>query len=103
MQKIFVMYKLKPGVTVEEYRRWSVNNDQKIFPFQPGVYRYEVYAIEGAEDGEPRYQIIEDIEVESWEAWEKVVNSEEIQQLLKDWSKYGDETTLHVVYGRRLK
>lgn len=103
MQKIFVMYKLKPGVSLEEYRQWSIRNDQRIFPFQSGVNRYEVYAIEGAERGEPKYQIIEDIEVESWEVWKDIVDKKEVQQLLKEWSKYGDEATLHAVYGRKLK
>ena len=40
MIKVFVMYKLKPGVSLEDYWKWSIEVDQKITPFQPGVYRF---------------------------------------------------------------
>lgn len=103
MQKVFVFYRLKPGVTVEEYRKWSINLDQKVTPFQPGVHRFEVYEIEGAEVGESPYQIVEDIEVDSWEAWQKVVKSEAMKEVVESWGKYGDESTLKVVYGTKVK
>ena len=76
MQKVFVMYKLKPGVKLEDYREWSISLDQKVTPFQPGVHRFEVYEIEGAEKGESPYMIVEDIDVDSWEAWQKAVKSD---------------------------
>jgi len=103
MQKVFVMYKLKPGVTVEQYRKWSVDIDQKITPFQPGCHRFEVYEIEGAEKGKSPYQIIEDIDVESWEAWQKVVKSEDMKKVVKTWGDYGDESTLVVLFGKKVK
>jgi hypothetical protein len=103
MQKVFVMYKLKPGVSIEAYRKWSVALDQKVTPFQPGVHRFEVYEIEGAEKGKPEYQIVEDIDVESWEAWQKVVASEAMREVVKTWGDYGDEATLRVIYGKKIK
>lgn len=103
MQKIFVFYKLKPGVTLEEYREWSKSLDQKVTPFQPGVHRFEVYEIEGAEVGESPYQIVEDIDVDSWEAWQKVLKSEAMKEVVESWGKYGDESTLKVVYGKKVK
>ena len=33
MQKVFVMYRLKPGVKIEDYRKWSISLDQKVTPF----------------------------------------------------------------------
>ena len=103
MQKVFVMYKLKPGVSIEEYRKWSVDIDQKVTPFQPGCHRFEVYEIEGAEKGESPYQIVEDIDVESWDAWQKVVSGEGMKEVVGTWSNYGDESTLKVIYGRKIK
>jgi hypothetical protein len=103
MQKVFVMYKLKPGVSIEEYRKWSVSLDQKVTPFLTGVYRFEVYEIEGAEKGEPQYQIVEDIDVDSWEAWQKVVASEAMKEVIETWGNYGDESTLRVIYGKKIK
>jgi hypothetical protein len=103
MQKVFVMYRLKPGVSIEDYKKWSVEVDQKITPFQPGCYRFEVYEIEGAEKGESPYQIVEDIDVESWESWQKVVASPGMKKVVESWGKYGDESTLKVIYGRKIK
>lgn len=103
MQKVFVMYKLKPEVSIEDYRKWSVSLDQKVTPFQPGVYRFEVYAIEGAEKGKSPYQIVEDIEVESFEQWQKIVNSRAMKEVIETWSNYGDESTLKVIYGKKVK
>lgn len=103
MEKIFVMYRLKPGVSIEDYRKWSVSLDQKVTPFQPGVHQFEVYEIKGAEKGESPYMIIEDVDVDSWDAWQKVVNSDEMKEVVETWSDYGDESTLKVIYGEKIK
>jgi quinol monooxygenase YgiN len=103
MQKVFVMYKLKPGVKIEDYRKWSVSLDQKVTPFQPGCHRFEVYEIKGAEQGESPYQIVEDIDVESWEAWQKVVQSAGMKEVVTTWNDYGDASTLKVIYGNKIK
>ncbi|MCX6090270.1 MAG: hypothetical protein NTX88_07885 [Candidatus Atribacteria bacterium] len=103
MQKIFSMYRLRPGVTVEEFRKWSVSMDQKVTPFQPGVYRFEVYEIEGTDQGEITYQIVEDIDAESWEAWQKVLKSESQQEVVKTWEELCDPSSLKVFYGRKIK
>ena len=102
-QKVFVMYKLKPGVKIEDYRKWSREVDQTITPFQPGVYRFEPYEIKGAEKGKSPYQIVEDIDVESFEVWQNVVKSEAMKKLVKEWANYGDESTLITIYGDKVK
>jgi hypothetical protein len=103
MQKVFVMYKLKPGVTLEQYREWSVTLDQVITPFQPGVVRFEVYAIQGALEGEPPYTIVEDVEVDDWETWVKVTQSEGMKRVAETWGDYGDESTLVMIHGEKIK
>jgi hypothetical protein len=69
VQKVFVSYRLRAGVGIEQYKAWSREIDQRITPGQKGIIRFEVYAIEGADKGEPFCQIVEDIEVESFEAF----------------------------------
>jgi len=103
MQKVFVMYKLKPGVKIEDYRKWSTTVDQVITPFQPNVYRFEVYEIEGTDKGEITYQIVEDIDVESWEAWQAVTSSEGMKEVVRTWDNYGDSSTLKIIYGNKIK
>jgi hypothetical protein len=103
MQKVFVMYKLKPGVKIEDYRKWSITLDQVVTPFQPKVHRFEVYEIEGTDKGEITYQIVEDIDVESWEAWQEVTASEGMKEVVKTWDNYGDSSTMKVLYGKKIK
>ena len=103
MQKVFCMYKLKSNVKIEDYRKWSREVDQVTTPFQPGVYRFEVYEIKGAGKGKPSYQIVEDIDVESFEAWQKVLSSEAMKSVMKGWVNLGDESTLVMLYGDKVK
>ena len=103
MQRVFVMYKLKPGVSMDDYRKWSQEVDQKITPHQPGVKSFKVFEIKGAEKGTPPYQIVEDIEVESWEAWQKVVSGEGMKKVITEWNNYGDADTLIAVYGDQIE
>lgn len=103
MEKVFVMYRLKPGVSIEDYRKWSVSVDQKITPFQPGVHRFEVYEIQGAEKGESPYMIVEDVDVDSWEAWQKAVQGDGMKEVVESWAKYGDESTMITIYGKKIK
>ena len=42
MHKIFVMYKLKSGVSLDQYKAWLNEIDQPITPCQPGMIRFEV-------------------------------------------------------------
>ncbi len=103
MKKVFVLYRLKPGVSIEDYKKWSVTLDQKVTPFQPGVHRFEVYEIQGCEKGESPYMVVEDVDVDSWEAWQKAVASDEMKEVVKTWSDYGDESTLVTIYGEKIK
>ena len=102
MQKIFVLYRLKKGVSLEQYKAWSREIDQRITPGQPGMIRFEVYEIKGAEKGEPSVQIVEDIEVANALDWFETCRRPGmayVQELIADLI---DDTTLQVIYGERI-
>jgi len=103
VQKVFVMYRLKPGVNASEYIEWSKKVDQTTTPFQPGVYRFEVYHIKGGDGGNAPYQIVEDIDVESWDAWQQTVTGPGMAQVVQDWNKYGDADSLVTIYGDKIR
>lgn len=103
MQRVFVMYKLKSGVSMDDYRKWSQEVDQKITSYQPGVKSFKVFEIKGAEKGAPPYQIVEDIEVENWETWQKVFKEEKMKKVIAEWGDYGDADTLITVYGDQIE
>jgi hypothetical protein len=103
MQRVFVMYRLKPGVTMEDYRRWSLTVDQATTPHQKGVISFEVNEIKGAEKGESPYQVVEDICVESWEAWQETLKGQGMKQVVEEWESYGDGSTLVTVFGNKIE
>jgi hypothetical protein len=102
MQKVFVSYKLRPGVTIEQYEAWSREVDQRITPGQNGIIRFEVYRIEGADKGEPFCQIVEDIEVESYEIFAETVKSRGMEYIIETFGKLADESTVNMVYGSKI-
>lgn len=103
MQKVFVMYNLKEGANLDEYMAWSRSRDQVVTPFQPGVIRFEVYAVAGAEKGEPPYRIMEDIEVDSWEAWQAALQGPGMAPIVAEWERYGDPGSVVMVYADKVK
>jgi hypothetical protein len=102
VKKVFVMYRLRDGVTIDQYAEWSRTVDQQTTPRQPAVVRFEPYRIEGAEHGEPPFAIVEDIEVESWEQWMKTVENEAMERVVSDWTKLADEASAVHIYGSRI-
>jgi hypothetical protein len=102
MQKIFVMYKLKQGVTMDQYRAWSKEIDQRITPGQPGMIRFEVYAIDGAEKGDPFVQVVEDIEVTDAHEWFATASKPGMAYVQETIAELIDPTTLQVIYGTRI-
>jgi hypothetical protein len=102
MHKIFVMYRLKNGVSMDQYKHWSKEIDQRITPGQPGLIRFEVYEIKGAEKGEPFVQVVEDIEVEDFDAWMETCRQQGMAYVIETVGKFIDESTLQVIYGKRI-
>lgn len=102
--KVFTMHKLKKGVTMEDYKKWSREIDQKITLALAGVRKIEVYEILSLGNETPPFDIVEVIEVESWEASKKIENSEKLKSLIKEWmEKWVDKDSLvHDIYGRKI-
>jgi uncharacterized protein (TIGR02118 family) len=98
MVHIFMMYNVKPK-KMEAYRKHSRKTDQPTLKKQPGVISFTVYEIKGAQTGKSPYQIVEDIEVESWEAFQKVAASPAGKKLGDMWREYCDEPSQITIYG----
>lgn len=97
MTHIFMLYNVKPG-KIEEYRRHSHEIDQPTLKSQPGIRDFKVYEIKGGQKESP-YQVVEDIDVESWDAFQRVAASEAGRRLGDLWKKYCDEASQITIYG----
>lgn len=102
MHKIFVMYRLKKGVDMEQYKQWSKEIDQRITPGQPGLIRFEVYEIKGSEKDEPFVEVVEDIEVEDFDAWMETCRQPGMAYVQETIGNLIDESTLKIIYGERI-
>lgn len=102
MHKIFVLYRLKKGVDMEQYKRWSKEIDQRITPAQPGMIRFEVYEVMGSDKGEPFVQVVEDIEVQDFDAWMETCRQPGRAYVQETIAELIDQSTLKIVYGERI-
>ncbi|ALG10629.1 hypothetical protein [Kibdelosporangium phytohabitans] len=102
MQKVYCLYKLKPGVTAEQYIEWSKGVDQAITRQQPCVHQFRVYRFEGRRGGEAPWDVIEDIDVDSWEAWEKCLTTPEMADVVKGFREMADRESAVTVFGSEI-
>jgi hypothetical protein len=100
--KVFVFYNLKEGVDVEKYKEWSRTVDQPACNNLEICHKFEVFLIEGEASGKPFYQVAEDVEVESFEAWQAALQSEEFSHVMEQWPLYGDGDSAIVMYGEKI-
>lgn len=103
MDRIIALYRLKEGVTMEEYRKYSLEIDQPITSVQPGVRRFEVYAVTASGEGPLNFDIMENIEVDSWEAWQEVTKSEPMKKVVTNWPRYCDESSVLLIRGDKIQ
>ncbi len=96
---VVVMYRLREGVTADDYVRWSQETDQQITPGLEPIRRFQVLSvtetIEGADNG--TFDVIEVIEVTSADAWKEGNASEYMAQIQEEWPRYADPGTAIVV------
>ena len=110
MAKVIVFYKLKPGATLAQYRKFSKEIDQIITPKQKSVEKFEVFevtdSIQGA--GKPAkknhpYEVFEIIDVTDFDAWVKTTQSEAFKKVAEGWAKVGDGGTLVMLGGEKIE
>lgn len=100
---VFITYDLAPGVTKERYWQWSRETDQPLASRQPGVLSYEIVWIDGAGTGESPGQVVEVIQAESWEAWQKVNEYPEMREAVASFFEIAQEGSIRVFYGTRIE
>ena len=105
MERVFVMYDLKPGVTQERYTDFSRELDQVITARLPGVLKFEVHIVKGAARGvegkptEQPFKVIETIDVASWDAWMRVVASDAMAPVREGFTEVADLDTVVMAWG----
>lgn len=99
MERVFVHYRLKSGVTPAQYEAFAKNLDQKITTHQPGVIKFETHIIDYAEDsnGElegPPVEVVETLDVSGWEAWQEVMASDAMAPVRAGFAEVADSDSV---------
>lgn len=96
--KVLVQYRLRPETDVQEYLRWSVEQDHPTVRATPGVRGFDACLVEVAA-GESPVTVVELVDVESWEAWEAATRSEPFRALGPDFERLVDVDSVVILRG----
>ena len=99
--KLFLLYRLRPGVTPERYREWSRTRDQPTLKGCEGIVEYRVFAVEDA-DGRSAYTIVEHVDVADWETWKRVTSSGPMAPIGEDFQELVDTGSVITLRGEEI-
>ena len=94
------LYNLKENVDIEDYKRWSVEYDQKTVNSFEGIISFKVYINQNPEKA---YDVFEVIEVESWKRWLEIGRSTEMENLKEQHKELVDRKSMIKLYGEEVK
>ena len=99
--KIFMIYKLREGITKEEYRSWSRERDQPTLKGCKGINEYRVFDVEGV-DGPGSFQIVEYVNVENWDIWKQVTTTGPMVPIGEDFARLVDVDSVVAIRGEEI-
>jgi hypothetical protein len=94
--KCFVTFRLRPGVTPEEYERWFRETNVPAVRKMKSIGSYRVWRVVDAMEGEPSFEVLEEMEIEDRAAFEREVEElPEMAAMLEQWySRVADQVIL---------
>ncbi len=84
--KCFVMFRLKPGVTPEQYETWFREVNVPAALTLRTTRNYRVWRVSSAMEGEPAFEYLEEMELDDQAAFEgELEASEAMAGMLDEW------------------
>jgi hypothetical protein len=100
--RVFTFYRLNEGVDLDEFMEWSRRVDQPTCSLMDACLSFEVFLVRGEARGQGFYDVVEDIEVESWQAWQDTLTSPAFAQVAQEWPTYGDESSILSIHCEKI-
>jgi hypothetical protein len=99
--KCFVTFRLKPGVSVQEYEDWFRRENVPAVRKMRSIASYRVWRVVGAMEGDPAFEFLEEMELTEHAAFEQEVETlPEMAAMLEGWySRVADQV---IVYGEEV-
>lgn len=98
---IFMIYRLNEGISIEEYREWSVGRDQPTLTAREGIIGYRVFEVEDPEGAET-YEIVECVEVTDWATWKEVTSTGSMVPIGEDFARLVDVSSVVALRGSQI-
>jgi hypothetical protein len=97
--KCFVTFRLKPGVTAEQYEEWFRAENVPAARTMRSISTYRVWRAVGAMEGEPPYDFIEEMEFADREEFDREVDElPEMAAMLEGWfQRVADQAIVYAV------
>lgn len=97
--KCFVTFRLKAGVTPEQYEAWFRAENVPAVSGMRSVASYRVWRATGAAEGEAPYDYIEEMEFDSQEEFDREVGElPEMTAMLEGWyERVADQAIVYAV------
>jgi hypothetical protein len=94
--KCFVTFRLRPGVTPEEYERWFRETNVPAVRKMKSIGSYRVWRVVDAIEGKPSFGVLEEMEIEDRGVFEREVEElPEMAAMLEQWySRVADQVIL---------
>jgi len=84
--KCFVLFRLKPGVTTEQYDEWFREVNVPANDTLTTTRNYRVWRVSGVMEGTPSFEYLEEMELDDRSAFEsEVESSPAMARMLEDW------------------
>jgi hypothetical protein len=100
--KCFVTFRLKPGVTSNQYEEWFRNENVPAVRKMQSILSYRVWRVVGALEGAPAFDYLEEMEIEDRGKFEgEVEGLPEMTAMLEGW--YSRVTEQVVLYGEEVR
>jgi hypothetical protein len=99
--KLFLLYRLREGVTPERYREWSRTRDQPTLKACAGVAEYRVFTVQDP-DGKSPFTVVEHVDVADWETWKRVTTSGPMVAIGEDFQELVDTGSVITLRGEEI-
>jgi len=84
--KCFVTFRLRTGVTPEEYDRWFRETNVPAVRKMESITSYRVWRVADVMEGDPSYEVLEEMEFDDRAAFEReIAELPEIKAMLEGW------------------
>jgi hypothetical protein len=96
--RLLNFYRLRDGVDIDAFKTWSRTVDQPTCNSMEACHSFTVHMVTGERMGERAFDVVEDIVIESYEAWEEATKSEAFAQVNREWPLWGVEESVISLY-----